>query len=339
MNDLTRGDPETLGAGIEPLDTPVVTSPLPGGEERLWRLKAIRLAGLSWPCAGEPVKPVPTFMLHGWLDNCLSFCKLAPALAALSDVHTLDMAGHGKSGHRPAGQSYLLMDYVGDLAELVDRYVTDVGPDAGDGRVDLVGHSLGGIVASLYAAAFPERVRRLVMIDSLGAISRPVEETVPQLRKALRKRLAGSGRAVTYPDLATAAKAREGGFIPLSHESSLTLVARNMTQTDDGFVWHTDARLRHPSSLMMTEPQVRAVLSAIETPSLFVRAADGLLASRKGMNERVDCLKGLTVATVPGGHHCHLEGDTSVVDQVVADFLAAPDVPASPVGTMGDTRG
>ncbi len=78
------------------------------------------------------------------------------------------------------------------------------------------GTRLGGIVGALYAAAFPERIRNLVMIDSLGALSRPVKETIPQLRKAVKKRIAGSGRQVVYPDIATAAKAREGGLSPLT---------------------------------------------------------------------------------------------------------------------------
>ncbi|WP_375194154.1 alpha/beta fold hydrolase, partial [Marinobacter sp.] len=71
-----------------------------------------------------------------------------------------------------------------DLAELVEAHLLS-GEVA---QVDLVGHSLGGIVCALYAAAFPERVRKLVMIDSLGAMSRPVDQTIPQLRRAIQKR-------------------------------------------------------------------------------------------------------------------------------------------------------
>jgi len=288
-----------------------------GGTETLWQLDNIQLAGISWRAnpgvSGQP----PILMLHGWLDNSLTFIKLAPEMAKLSDVHAIDMAGHGKSGHRSAGQSYLLMDYVADLAEVIDRHFSD----SDDGQVDLVGHSLGGIVSALYAAAFPEKVRRLVMIDSLGAISRPVRETIPQLRKAIKKRLNGSGKSVVYPDLKTAAKAREGGVSPLSHEAALTLVPRNMKPFGDGYVWSTDPRLRHPSPLMMTEEQVLASLEAIETPTLFVRADEGLLAQRKGLDARAERIRNLTTARVPGGHHCHLDGDTVPVAEAIRAFL------------------
>lgn len=288
-----------------------------GGTETLWQLDTIQLAGISWGAnpgvAGQP----PILMLHGWLDNSLTFTKLAPEMAKLSDVHAIDMAGHGKSGHRSPGQSYLLMDYVADLAEVIDRHFNHTE----ESQVDLVGHSLGGIVSALYAAAFPEKVRRLVMIDSLGAISRPVKETIPQLRRAIKKRLNGSGKSVVYPDLTTAAKAREGGVSPLSHEAALILVPRNMKPFGDGYVWCTDPRLRHPSPLMMTEEQVLASLEAIETPTLFVRADEGLLAQRQGLDDRAKRIRNLTTARVPGGHHCHLDGDTVPVAEAIRAFL------------------
>ena len=285
--------------------------------ESEWKLRHITLAGLSWPSAPEAHDNTPIIMLHGWLDNSLTFVKLAPELKHLGPVYALDFAGHGHSGHRPEGQSYLLMDYVADLAELVERYFQETP----DGRINLVGHSLGGIVGALYAAAFPERIRNLVMIDSLGALSRPVKETIPQLRKAVKKRIAGSGRQVVYPDIATAAKAREGGLSPLSPEAALTLIPRNMKPEGEGYVWQTDPRLRHPSPLMMTEEQVLASLSAIETRVLFVRADAGLLSYRKDLDKRADAIANLQIVNVPGGHHCHLDGETGPAATAIKQFL------------------
>lgn len=286
--------------------------------EAEWQLRNVHVAGLHWHADRKTTNDVPVLMLHGWLDNSLTFIKLAPALAALAEVYAVDMAGHGKSGHRPVGQSYLLMDYVADVAELVENHLLASGKE----RVDLVGHSLGGIVCALYAAALPERVRKLVMIDSLGAISRPVDQTIPQLRRAIQKRLAGSGRQTIYPDIETAAKAREGGLSPLSPEAALTLTPRNMRQEQGGYVWRTDSRLRHPTPLMMSEDQVMASLRAITTPTLFVRADSGLLANHGGLDERGQAIANLKIAHVPGGHHCHLDGDTRPVSEAIKHFLS-----------------
>ncbi|MDF0750404.1 alpha/beta fold hydrolase [Marinobacter sp. 71-i] len=285
-------------------------------QEINWPLKHIDLAGLHWPAA-TVTRSCPVLMVHGWLDNALSFARLAPAFEGARDIYSLDLAGHGHSGHRPPGQGYLLMDYVSDLAELVETHFRG----APRGQVDLVGHSLGGIVSVLYAAAFPERVRRLVMIDSLGPISRKPEEVIGQMRKAITKRMAGSGKPVVYPDIGAAAKAREGGMIPLSPDAARMLVARSMKQSGEGFMWRADPRLRHPSMIMMDEAQVAACLKKVTTPTRFLRAEKGLLASRPELNSRTNAIADLDLVTVPGGHHCHLDGDIGPVVDAVRGFL------------------
>lgn len=288
-----------------------------GCREAHWPLENITLAGLSWHPTQPTATGQPVLMVHGWLDNAMSFARLAPDIAAHAPVHAIDMAGHGQSGHRPPGYSYWLMDYVADLSELIDTHF----PQSEDQPIDLVGHSLGGIVCALYAAAFPERVRRLVMIDSLGALSLPARETIPQLRRALQKKRNGSAPPAIYPDVETAARIREGGLSPLSPEAASLLVPRNMRSFGMGYVWQTDPRLRHPTALMMTEQQVEASLAAIETPCLFVRAQEGLLARRTGLDQRAALIPKLTTVDVPGGHHCHLDGDTAPVNNAIRGFL------------------
>ena len=74
--------------------------------ESEWKLRHITLAGLSWPSAPEAHDNTPIIMLHGWLDNSLTFVKLAPELKHLGPVYALDFAGHGHSGHRPEGLQF-----------------------------------------------------------------------------------------------------------------------------------------------------------------------------------------------------------------------------------------
>ncbi|MEP1216056.1 MAG: alpha/beta hydrolase [Marinobacter sp.] len=301
MNDTVLDTPPDAGLAHREID---------------WPLRHITLAGLHWPAAST-TNDRPILMLHGWLDNALSFARLAPELCGARDVYSIDLAGHGHSGHRPPGQGYLLMDYVADLAELVETHFNK----AEDGRIDLVGHSLGGIVSVLYAAAFPERVRRLVMIDSIGPISRKPDEVIGQMRKAITKRMTGSGKPVVYPDIAAAAKAREGGMIPLSPPAARMLVSRSMKPSGEGFVWRADPRLRHPSMIMMDEAQVMACLEKVVTPTHFLRAEKGLLASRPDLGSRTNAIAELDLMEVPGGHHCHLEGDVGPVVDAVRGFL------------------
>ncbi|MFL1485197.1 alpha/beta fold hydrolase [Marinobacter sp. LN3S78] len=281
-----------------------------------WPLKHLTLAGLHWPASDADPGATPVLMLHGWLDNSLTFYRLAPTLRSMGDIWALDHAGHGYSDHRPEGQSYLLADYVADLAELIETHFAD------HDQVDLVGHSLGGIVSMLYAAAFPEKVRRLVMIDSLGPISKAPEESVSQLRRGIRKRLSGSGASTGYPSLDDAAKLRTRGRNPLSVEVARVMLSRNLEQGPEGWLWRTDPRLRHPSTMVFSEEQVMSFVRSVSAPILLIRAEQGLLASFERWQQRFDALANVRCLDIDGGHHCHLDGDITPVEQGIRAFLA-----------------
>jgi len=104
--------------------------------------------------------------LHGYLDNAASLEPLAPFLHNCRFI-ALDLAGHGNSSHRPHGAHYNLVDYLQDLHALIQHKEFD--------KVVLLGHSLGGILATMYAAVFPEKVSGVVSIDACGPLTKPVD--------------------------------------------------------------------------------------------------------------------------------------------------------------------
>src|SRR6185503_11781493 len=92
------------------------------------------------------------------MDNLSSFYfTLANPIAAHAEVVLYDLRGHGMS-ERPA-ERYAVADLVADLAALLDAL--DI-----QRPVTLVGNSFGGLVALAFAAAHPERVARLALIDA-----------------------------------------------------------------------------------------------------------------------------------------------------------------------------
>lgn len=94
---------------------------------------------------------------HGLLVGSLAswYFTLGPALASAHQVVMYDQRGHGRSS--PVNAGFDLATLRQDLGAVADH--------AG-GVVDLVGHSYGGLVALSWAAAHPERVRRLVLVDA-----------------------------------------------------------------------------------------------------------------------------------------------------------------------------
>src|SRR4029079_18573470 len=99
----------------------------------------------------------PMLCLHGGAAHAHWFDFVAPGFTSNYHVRALDQRGHGDSAWvQPPAYTY--EDYASDLAEVVERF------DLRD--FVLVGHSMGGMVALVYAAAHPGRVGRLVVVDT-----------------------------------------------------------------------------------------------------------------------------------------------------------------------------
>jgi pimeloyl-ACP methyl ester carboxylesterase len=107
-------------------------------------------------CQWGPLGGRPTVILHGWLEQAAAWHDVATQLSG--EILAPDHRGHGLSAHVGPGGFYHFWDYVSDLDALLARYA----------EVDLVGHSMGGTIASLFSALRPEKVRRLVLIEGLG---------------------------------------------------------------------------------------------------------------------------------------------------------------------------
>ena len=101
----------------------------------------------------------PVVLLPGTGLTALSWDAVASALATTRRVVAVDLRGHGASEWPGA---YSIAAMADDVAALLDRLDEE---RLGEERVDLVGHSLGGLVALRAAAAHPDRVRRLVLED------------------------------------------------------------------------------------------------------------------------------------------------------------------------------
>ena len=101
----------------------------------------------------------PVVLLHGWLDTGTTFQFLVDEFARDRPLLAVDWRGFGRSGWPQDG--YWFPDYLGDLEALLDA----LSPDA---PARLVGHSMGGNVASLYAGARPQRVRCIANLEGFG---------------------------------------------------------------------------------------------------------------------------------------------------------------------------
>lgn len=270
-----------------------------------------RIAGLRF---GDPQGP-PVLALHGWLDNAASFIPMAPYLDS-HDIVAIDMLGHGASSHIPKGCDYAFVDWLHDILDVLDAL--------GWERAHLLGHSLGGALASVLAAGAPERVLSLALIEALG----PPPWDSAQATNRLRAAIAGRRKAISpprlIPDVETAVRARLQAT-EKSEAAARLLVERNLRQVDGCYRWRSDPRLMWPSHLRAEEASVRNWLSSIECPVLLVAADPApVYFTAELRNARFACLKHGEQHIVPGTHHLHMDKPETVAGLIRGFWSGLP---------------
>ncbi len=136
--------------------------------QRLSRSEFIPVRSLRyhvWRWGTPQAGTAPLVLVHGWMDVGASYQfvvdALSQAFAAGREIIAPDWRGFGLTAPPAGTDHYVFADYLADLDQLLDHCV-------GDQPIDLVGHSMGGNVAMLYAGVRPERVRRLINLEGFG---------------------------------------------------------------------------------------------------------------------------------------------------------------------------
>lgn len=118
-------------------------------------------------------------LIHGFGDSASGWAQVVPALAEHFRVVTLDLPGHGASdpAEPPLG--------FDDLEAGVEAALADQGDE-----LTLLGNSLGGRLAMMFALEHPTRVRRLLLLNAAGGSWAQVDEglLLPKTRERQREK-------------------------------------------------------------------------------------------------------------------------------------------------------
>lgn len=280
----------------------------PAAAERRFVLRSGLALAARVHHAGAPVR---VLALHGWLDNAASFDALAAQLPGC-EIVALDLAGHGRSGHRPPGAWYHYVDYLDEVVEVLDQLRWD--------RCVWLGHSLGGALLLLLAAALPHRVARLVLVESGGPLGGHPDRALDQLRRGLddraRHRDGKALRVFADPGEAVAARMRANG---LSDAAARALVGRGLEPVPGGQQWSSDPRLTLASPLRIDEAHIQALIAAVACPTLILLAEPALpFMSEADRAARLALLPQARVLSFPGHHHLHMETPAPLAAAIAA---------------------
>ncbi|GHE78549.1 alpha/beta fold hydrolase [Thalassotalea profundi] len=274
-------------------------------EEISFDLGEITLRGMAWGKESNEI----ILCLHGWLDNAASFLPIAPYFQG-KRVIAIDWPGHGFSSHRSQDAHYHFIDYVYDLLKLFELNQWQ--------SIDIIGHSMGGMIASAFTAAFPERVNTLSLIDSIGFISAKEHESTQQLRDGMLSRLAiSTKKKAVHPLLSSAIKARVA-VSDLTYQDAELIVKRGVIKHSDGYIWSSDNRLRMTSPYRLTLSQAEQYIRDISRPVLLVYGDKGLDMVTLGIKNFGPLFKSLLMKKLSGGHHLHMEIPELVAKEVLS---------------------
>jgi pimeloyl-ACP methyl ester carboxylesterase len=113
----------------------------------------------------------PVVLIHGYTDNARDWVPMLPYLSKRDRLILVDIRGHGQSSKPEC--CYTRLDFAYDIKLLLDVL--------GVRKADIVGHSLGSIIAQTFAEYWPERTARVVLISSTGGAPPEGAKKPPQI--------------------------------------------------------------------------------------------------------------------------------------------------------------
>ena len=287
--------------------------PLKLTKKTVMKEKYINVNGLNiaYVERGEACEKPPIIYLHGWLDNAASFNALAPLIDYPHSI-AIDLPGHGHSAHLPSYAYYHFIDGVSQLIETINAFHAN--------KCILIGHSLGACLASIIAGSIPDRIETLILLDAIGPLTTPADESALKYQtyfkqlNALKKK-----RVRNYASIDSACEHRgASGYLAASFVGPI--VERGLKRIDDVFQWRHDPRLLLPSPLKMTEAQTVAFLKEIAAPTLLINASQGFKIKPSDYQPRLDAVSNLNLKTLDCGHHLHVEKPNECAN-LINDFL------------------
>jgi len=218
---------------------------------------------------GKPKDPL-LMMLHGFGDAGSTFQFLVDQLRHDWYVVAPDWRGFGES--RTRAESYWFPDYIADLEMLLSKYSPDL-------PATLLGHSMGGNIASLFAGIFPQRVTQLVNVEGFGLADRDPRDAPSNYRRWIEASREGAAYRDydSYAELAQRI-VRQNPRTPMPIAE---FVARQWAEKDGSgrVVIKADPAHKLPNAVLYRRSEAQACWEQLSASVLFVLGAQSSFRS------------------------------------------------------------
>ncbi len=261
------------------------------------------------------------FMVHGWMDCAASFQFVVDAFARDWHVIAPDWRGFGLT--MPSGaDSYWFPDYLGDLDAILDQYSPGK-------AVNLLGHSMGGNVVSLYAGVRPHRVAKLINLEGFGLSPTKPEQAPGRYAKWLDT-LQQPQELRSYASISQVAARLQKNNVRLSDDRAAFL-AQHWSQQNAAGDWEIlgDGAHKRPSPLLYQEQEMMACWAQTTAPVLWVEAEEtnmwnwmgGKEVGRMAITARLKVLSNVQTAMLADAGHMLHHDQPEILAHMIEQFL------------------
>lgn len=308
-------------------------------EKRIPRSEFVPIRGINYHLlqwGGDARSDLPPLILvHGWMDVAASYQFMVDALSdafvAGRRIIAPDWRGYGQTGHTAAHpgavgpDNYWFPDYLADLDFLLDHC-------AGEQPVDLVGHSMGGNVAMLYAGVRPQRIRKLVNLEGFGLPQTQPSQAPGRYAKwmdELKSLHRGDLALKPYNDVNGVAR-RLMKTNPRLTQDKADWLAQHWAKADAQGKWRIlgDAAHKVTNANIYRVDEVLEIFRCITAPTLAVEAADDSLGqwwqgkyTLAEYHERIQSIAQIKTAVVQDAGHMLHHDQPEQLARLLEDFL------------------
>ena len=281
-------------------------------ESQFLQIRELRYHVRRWANPGAP----KIVLLQGWMDVSASFQFMVDALPGEWDVSAPDWRGYGLT-EWGKGDCYWFADYIADLDFLLQGI--------SEAPVNLVGHSLGGNVAALYAGTRPERIARLVNLEGFGLRATRPEQAPERYAKWLEE-LREPPQLRPYAGFAELADRLQKGNKRLSKERA-DFLARHWGQEKDGkVVLRADPAHKIVNATLYRYEEALACWKKVAAPVLWVEGEEWDTLKSYGPNagqlvERRAAFPRLQHVSIPGSGHMLHHDQPEALARAIEAFL------------------
>ncbi len=270
----------------------------------------VQLRGCEW----GPMDGIPVVCLHGILDQSLIWDLVAQPLAAAGlRVIAPDLRGHGLSQSMHAPGSYQLIDFISDIACLLDDRINQ--------SAVLIGHSFGSILAAIIANLRPQKTRHLLLVEPVLPSPANENDSVSAIQTLLDYRKS-TPQHPAMSSLNDAVSKLQKVMPRLSNEFAHLLAKRGTRSTHDGLIWRWDPVLQSRTCLnLQAGPVTRSsyikLLADIGCPVTSLYGVESRFNRPEDLDDLRQALKYSRRFDVDGGHHLTIDSPASIVAEVL----------------------